>query len=123
MITNKMDTIPRLRFTNEPVKRQPVFEHTAADGKVHRVMIVPVDHRFARICSASPALQEEPLSDKYTMVGDEGGSARKVKGNFIVAWFDSYTLMYDGEPILRLECERQQAMIGQGGCRLIGHAI
>jgi hypothetical protein len=114
---------PRLYYTkHDPERKRLLFEHRTSDPEKNaRILIIPLDEVFARITGADSSSsfpeKEVPLDEtKYTLEGDEAGPSRMVQGSFAVAFSDTYVLKYEGEVILRLECERQQALHGIGGC-------
>lgn len=98
---------PVFKYSSTQRKEKTIFQFKECN-RDEAFVVTPVNNHCAYISGFNLRTSEESsLKPNYSLVGDEGGKSRLVKGKFILAWFDNYSLLYDNRTVLRFECQRQ----------------
>lgn len=99
-----------------------VFRHFDGERELY-FSLTKLDDTFAKICGTDKMGHEAlPLDNNYTLYGDEAGPTRKLRGGFIVTWFDDYHMLYKGNEIFTLKNPKEQTIHPKAGCQTVHYS-
>ena len=91
---------------------QDTVNYLQIDGDLS-IRIQRIDSHVARVYIVNAQNVQQPVPPHITMTNsDDGSPVPPFADNFLITWFDSYTLSINGQPHMILNNRKQQSISG-----------
>ena len=76
------------------------------------IKIKRINNDVARVYFVDGQQVQQPIPANVVMTDAAGIAVAPFKDNYLITWFDSYTLLLDGQPYMVIDNPKQQAIYG-----------